>query len=113
LSLEIAEALAEPTAERRELKVRKRDRWLKNELDQINARIDRMDQRKELWEMRDRMDDLQGQIDDLRLEVREEDGTRATTEMPAETRRSTYGSASSAPRRCATTCSSAASPRSA
>lgn len=50
-------------------RLRKRDRWLKQEFDAINARIDRMDQRKELWEMRDRLDDLQGQIDDLRLSV--------------------------------------------
>ncbi|MBK8341168.1 MAG: OmpA family protein [Flavobacteriales bacterium] len=49
--------------------IRKRDRWLKAELDGIHERIDRMDQRKELWELRDRMDDMQGQVDDLRLQV--------------------------------------------
>jgi outer membrane protein OmpA-like peptidoglycan-associated protein len=49
---------------------RKRDRWLKAELDAINQRIDRMDQSKELWAVRDRLDDVEGQIQDLRMEVR-------------------------------------------
>lgn len=52
-------------------RIRKRDRWLKEELDAINQRIDRMDQREELWALRDRIDDLQGQMDDLRLSVEE------------------------------------------
>ena len=51
-------------------KVRKRDRWLKGELDAINERIDRMDQSRELWAVRDRLDDVEGQIQDLRMEVR-------------------------------------------
>ena len=51
------------------VRIRKRDRWLKAELDGIHERIDGMDQRKELWELRDRMDDIQGQVDDLRLQV--------------------------------------------
>lgn len=51
--------------------VRKRDRWLKAELDGINARIDRMDQRKELWAMRDRMDDIEDRITGLGLEVQD------------------------------------------
>jgi len=50
-------------------KVRKRDMWLKNELDVINQRIDRMDQRKELWELRDRMEDLEDRMSGLELEV--------------------------------------------
>lgn len=53
--------------------VRKRDRWLKAELDAINARIDRADQRQELWELRDRIDDLQGQMEDLRVRVEEQE----------------------------------------
>jgi outer membrane protein OmpA-like peptidoglycan-associated protein len=52
-------------------KVRKRDRWLKAELDGINERIDRMDQRRELWEIRDRMEDIEDRIAGLELEVRE------------------------------------------
>jgi outer membrane protein OmpA-like peptidoglycan-associated protein len=52
-------------------KVRKRDRWLKEELDKINARIDQLDQRKELWALRDRMDDIEGRIDDLGTQVNE------------------------------------------
>ena len=52
-------------------KMRKRDRWLKAELDIINERIDKLDQRKELWSLRDRMDDMEGRIDDIGLEVRE------------------------------------------
>lgn len=51
--------------------VRKRDRWLKAELDDINTRIDRMDQRKELWAMRDRMDDIEDRITGLGLEVQD------------------------------------------
>ncbi len=54
-----------------EVRVRKRDRWLKAELDNINTRIDRMDQRKELWELRDRMDDLEDRLTGLDIEVRE------------------------------------------
>lgn len=50
-------------------KIRKRDRWLKAELDIINERIDKLDQRKELWALRDRMDDMEGRIDDIGLEV--------------------------------------------
>jgi outer membrane protein OmpA-like peptidoglycan-associated protein len=58
-----------PVAE--EFKVRKRDRWLKTELDRINERIDEVDQRKELWALRDRLDDLDGRLDDLSMELRE------------------------------------------
>lgn len=52
-------------------RVRKRDRWLKAELDAINDRIDRMDQRKELWSIRDRMEDIEDRLTGLELEVRE------------------------------------------
>ena len=60
-------------------KVRKRDRWLKGELDAINERIDRMDQSKELWAVRDRLDDVEGQIQDLRMEVRELKDSKTST----------------------------------
>lgn len=52
-------------------KLRKRDRWLKAELDAINGRIDKMDQRKELWALRDRMDSMEGRMDKLDSEVDE------------------------------------------
>lgn len=52
-------------------KLRKRDRWLKTELDAINERIDQLDQRKELWALRDRMDDMEGRIDDIGMQVQE------------------------------------------
>jgi outer membrane protein OmpA-like peptidoglycan-associated protein len=68
----IAERTADKAAEVPEgLRIRKRDRWLKSELDNINTRIDRMDQRKELWELRDRMDDIEDRLTGLDLEVRE------------------------------------------
>ncbi|MEO8068801.1 MAG: OmpA family protein [Flavobacteriales bacterium] len=72
-----AEGASEPAAQP---KMRKRDRWLKGELDAINDRIDRMDQSKELWAVRDRLDDVEGQIQDLRMEVRDlkEDKTSTT-----------------------------------
>lgn len=54
-------------------KLRKRDRWLKAELDAINDRIDRMDQRKELWTIRDRMEDIEDRLTGLEMEVRERD----------------------------------------
>lgn len=60
-----------PAAPEWQPKIRKRDRWLKAELDIINERIDKLDQRKELWTLRDRMDDMEGRIDDIGLEVRE------------------------------------------
>lgn len=52
-------------------RIRKRDRWLKDELDAINERIDRMDQRRELWELRDRMDDIQDRLTGLEIEVKD------------------------------------------
>lgn len=52
-------------------KLRKRDRWLKAELDAINRRIDQSDQRKELWALRDRMDDIEGRLDDIGMQVDE------------------------------------------
>lgn len=60
-------------------KLRKRDRWLKAELDAINKRLDQVDQRKELWALRDRMDDMEDritnidmQVDELRLEQKDD-----------------------------------------
>ncbi|MBK6370633.1 MAG: hypothetical protein IPF64_12655 [Flavobacteriales bacterium] len=52
-------------------RLRKRDRWLKVELDGINERIDRMDQRRELWAIRDRLDDIEDRVAGLTLEVRD------------------------------------------
>lgn len=68
-------------------KVRKRDRWLKAELDRINERIDELDQRKELWAVRDRLDDLEGRLDDIGLEVKElrESGATGSSENPLAT----------------------------
>lgn len=59
----------EPHVTGQPARIRKRDRWLKQELDVINERIDRLDQRKELWELRDRMDDMQDRITSVELEV--------------------------------------------
>jgi outer membrane protein OmpA-like peptidoglycan-associated protein len=67
-SKEGAEVLAAPGTS---VRIRKRDRWLKAELDAINERIDQLDQRKELWALRDRMDDLEGRLDDIGYEVQE------------------------------------------
>ena len=68
-----------------EPKLRKRDRWLKAELDAINRRIDQGDQRKELWALRDRMDDIDGRLDDIGMQVDEIQRVRdssSTTENP-------------------------------
>ncbi|MCB0769028.1 MAG: OmpA family protein [Flavobacteriales bacterium] len=69
----MAERGTEPTNDPpvEEPKVRKRDRWLKSELDAINDRIDRMDQRKELWVIRDRIEDVEDRLAGLELEVQE------------------------------------------
>ncbi len=64
-------AVQPPAAPAEQAKVRKRDRWLKQELEAINQRIDRMDQRKELWELRDRMDDIEDRLTGLELDVKE------------------------------------------
>jgi outer membrane protein OmpA-like peptidoglycan-associated protein len=64
-------ASAQATKAVDEPKLRKRDRWLKAELDAINGRIDKMDQRKELWALRDRMDAMEGRVDKLDSEVEE------------------------------------------
>ncbi len=53
------------------LKVRKRDRWLKAELDRLNERIEQADQRRELWALRDRLDDIEARMDDLSMEVQD------------------------------------------
>jgi len=52
-------------------RIRKRDRWLKQELDAINQRIDRMDQRRELWELRDRMEDMEDRLTGLEIDVKD------------------------------------------
>jgi outer membrane protein OmpA-like peptidoglycan-associated protein len=62
---------AEPPSEVPVQRIRKRDRWLKTELDAINERIDRMDQRKELWAIRDRVEDIEDRLTGLELEVRD------------------------------------------
>ncbi|MEZ4740644.1 MAG: OmpA family protein [Flavobacteriales bacterium] len=70
----MAERRAEPAVDTPEVpptKIRKRDQWLKSELDAINERIDRMDQRKELWVIRDRIDDVEDRLAGLELEVNE------------------------------------------
>jgi len=71
-------------------RVRKRDRWLKAELDRLNQRIDQADQRRELWALRDRLDDLEGRMDDISLELQdirtsggEGDADAASHEAPA------------------------------
>lgn len=68
-----------------EPKLRKRDRWLKAELDAINERIDKMDQRKELWALRDRMDGMEERIDalDARVDGLGTDGSAAVPDKPA------------------------------
>ncbi|MBS1944356.1 MAG: OmpA family protein, partial [Bacteroidetes bacterium] len=72
----IARKAERPEQPAQELKMRKRDRWLKAELDAINQRLDQVDQRKELWALRDRMDDIEGRLDDLSLHVDELDRDR-------------------------------------
>lgn len=71
----LMQAMAEHTAEDTPVvdvpHIRKRDRWLKTELDGINGRIDQLDQRRELWAIRDRMDDIEDRLAGLTLEVRE------------------------------------------
>ncbi len=74
LMLAMKERAVNPPADTPEVvqqKVRKRDRWLKAELDAINDRIDQMDQRKELWAIRDRMEDIEDRLTGLELEVRD------------------------------------------
>lgn len=75
------EALAAPATN---VRIRKKDRWLKAELDAINERIDQLDQRKELWALRDRMDDLESRLDDIGLEVKEikEQGVATPSDNP-------------------------------
>lgn len=64
-------------------KVRKRDRWLKAELDGINERIDRLDQRRELWAIRDRMEDIEDRLMGLEVEVREAHAADPAPENPS------------------------------
>lgn len=79
----IADTATPPAAAEWQPRIRKRDRWLKAELDIINERIDRLDQRKELWALRDRMDDMEGRLDDIGLEVQElKEGGESTGDNP-------------------------------
>jgi len=64
-------------------KVRKRDRWLKQEFDAINQRIDRLDQRKELWELRDRMDDIEDRLTGIELDAQAAKEGNATVDNPS------------------------------
>lgn len=65
-------------------RIRKRDRWLKTELDGINDRIDQLDQRRELWAIRDRMDDIEDRLAGLTLEVREvAEGSGSESDNPS------------------------------
>lgn len=64
-------------------RIRKRDRWLKTELDGINERIDRLDQRRELWAIRDRMEDIEDRLLGLELEVREANASAPAPENPS------------------------------
>ncbi|MDQ3100164.1 MAG: OmpA family protein [Bacteroidota bacterium] len=54
-----------------DMQIKKRDRWLKAELDRINERIDKIDQRQELWELRDKIDDINDRLTGLEMEVRD------------------------------------------
>lgn len=64
-------------------RLRKRDRWLKAELDGINARIDQLDQRKELWALRDRMDDMEARVEDMGMEIHDlKEGRGNSTDNP-------------------------------
>jgi outer membrane protein OmpA-like peptidoglycan-associated protein len=62
--------------------VRRRDRWLKAELDAINQRIDRMDQRRDLWELRDRLEDLEDRLTGMEMNVDELQRDAARPENP-------------------------------
>lgn len=64
-----------------DVRVRKRDRWLKAELDRINGRIDQLDQRKELWALRDRLDGIEGRLDAMDQRI---DERTVTTPVPEE-----------------------------
>jgi outer membrane protein OmpA-like peptidoglycan-associated protein len=70
-----------------QVRIRKRDRWLKNELDNINTRIDQLDQRKELWALRDRIEDIEDRLTDLNLEVQEvrEERGISSGKLPGDT----------------------------
>lgn len=65
-----------------EPKLRKRDRWLKAELDGINQRIDKLDQRKELWALRDRIEGMEERMDALDTEVGALKAGRGSAENP-------------------------------
>jgi len=67
----LAQRAEQPVAAVGTAKVRKRDRWLKQELDAIHERMDRLDQRKQLWELRDRMDDIEDRLSGVELDVKE------------------------------------------
>lgn len=80
----ISRAVEQPPASSVEqVKVRKRDRWLKQELEAINQRIDRMDQRKELWELRDRMDDIEDRLTGIELDVQTVKAGSAPADNPS------------------------------
>ncbi len=58
-------------AEEKPIKVRKRDRWLKDELGRLNARMDKIDNTKEVLAIRDRIDVIEDRLSSIEGELEE------------------------------------------
>lgn len=65
----LAQRMGAPAVAEEPVRLRKRDRWLKAELEEIHQRIDAMDQHRDVRELRDRVEDVEDRISGLELEV--------------------------------------------
>ena len=72
-----------PKDEGKTVRVRKRDRWLKDELGRLNERMDKIDNTKEVLAIRDRIDVIEDRLTNMEGEL-EDVRTRSTYDNPIE-----------------------------
>ena len=66
----------------RQVKVRKRDRWLQEELVRLNDRMDKLDNTKEVFAIRDRIDAIEDRLDNIEDELDEVRTEQRTYDNP-------------------------------
>ena len=67
---------------REQVKVRKRDRWLQEELLRLNDRMDKLDNTKEVFAIRDRIDAIEDRLDNIEDELDEVKTKKSTYDNP-------------------------------
>lgn len=62
-------------------KVRKRDRWLQEELARLNVRMDKLDNSKEVFAIRDRIDEIENRLNEIEGEIEEIRSSNQTSNL--------------------------------